>query len=976
MTKQIGQQHAGFELQDVQVIQEINSIAYTWIHMETKLKLLYLENNDDNKVFMIGFRTPPGDSTGVPHIIEHSVLCGSDKFPLKDPFLELAKGSMNTFINAMTSSDYTLYPVASQNSKDFQNLMDVYMDAVLHPVMKREKKIFQQEGWHYEILDQQDPITIQGIVYNEMKGAYSSPEAILDSHLLPSLYPHTPYRHDSGGNPDFIPTLTYEDFIAFHNRFYHPSNGFIMLYGDGNMEEQLSFLQEKYLQYYTYQFVDSALPLEPSFNERKTVNFTYPAQDRENLEEKTYFALNFALPPVVDSKTHLAWDVLTYILLNSPTAPLKKALLDAGLGKDIFGGVTQSLHQPVFSIISKHASLRDQERFLSVIQETLAHIVANGLDKKLVESSLNHYEFLLKEADYHGLPKGLAYAFLMVMDSWLYDLKPTLHLAFQPGLDALKQALSKPIFEELIQRFLMNNSHNSLLVGKPDLTMAEEKASQLEKEMTALKESLTVEALQTLVQESVNLKNYQAEEDSDEIRMKIPQLSLQDIRQSALWYPQTKETVQNVQYLFQPIETNGIAYLKVFFPINQLTLEELPFVSLLTDLMGQIDTKQHPYDVLSQEVDLHTGGIDFNTEIVNQFDSDTIFTPYFTVQTKFFPRYVTKALSLVHEILTDTTWNQPKRIRELLQEYCSRFEMNLFYQGNRFAMRRVSHYFSPASFIQEQLDGIGFYQWVLEWLPRLDKDFDLFMQTLEKVRTSLLQQAGRVVSVTGDSEMLSSLKGEIQSLNQSWPAKQSGIAEWEIPSVPVEEGIQTCARVQYVAKGYNYKRKGHPYHGSYMVIDNLLSYDYLWSQIRVQGGAYGANSQINRNGNIGFVSYRDPHLRETIDVYRKAADFLRDFQASQRVINSYIIGSLSALDHPLTPSQQGDRAARYTMSGMTKAFLDQEREQIFRTTAKEIHAFAPILEECMKMPYTCVLGNDKKIDQEKELFNKLTKLAI
>lgn len=976
MTRQIGDQYAGFELVDVQEIQEIKSVAYTWTHSITKMKLVYLSNQDDNKVFLIGFRTPPGDSTGVPHIIEHSVLCGSEKFPLKDPFLELAKGSMNTFINAMTSNDHTDYPVASQNDQDFQNLMDVYMDAVLHPNMKQEKKIFQQEGWHHEILDKQEPITIQGIVYNEMKGAYSTPESILDSHLLPSLYPNTPYRYDSGGNPDHIPSLTYEAFLAFHDRYYHPSNGYIILYGNGNMEEQLSFLQDKYLQHYTYQPVDSSIPLEPAFPERRTVEFSYPVQEQNNLEDLTYFSLNLALPPVTDPKMHMAWEILSYILLESSAAPLKKALLDAGIGKDVFGGASVSLRQPVFSIHTKQASIHDQDRFISIIEETLQDFVKNGLDKKLIESSLNRFEFQLKEADFHGFPKGLAYAYYMIIDSLVYDLKPTLYLSYQPDLDSLKEALHSRFFEEMIQHYLLNNPHSVLLVGKPNLTMADEKAAKLEQEMASMKSSLSKEALQKLVEDSLALKQYQSEEDTEEIKQKIPQLSLQDIRKEALWYPEDHETRNHVQYLLHPIETNGIAYLKILFPADGLTIEQLPYVSLLADLLGELDTAKKSYGELTAEVDIYTGGIQFSADILSHAHDDTQFKPYFSLQTKFFPRYTNQALFLINEILLQTTWNQPKRIRELLQQYVSRFEMNFYWYGSRYATKRMAHFFSPSMYIQELLDGVGYYQWAKDWLSRLDHDFDNLMQELETVRNIVLSQVNRVVSVTADPSELGNLKTRIQMLNQAWQASRTEKADWQIPLEPAEEGLQTGSRVQYVAKGYNFKRLGYTYHGSQLVIDNLLSYDFLWNQIRVQGGAYGANSQISRNGNLFFSSYRDPHLQETIEVFEKTSQFLSRFQSNQRVINSYIIGALSSLDHPLTPSQQGDRAARYTLTGITKEFLDQEREQVFQTTLQEIHEFAPILEECMKMPYACVIGNEKKIEEKKELFTRFTKLMI
>jgi len=976
MIYKISEKHAGFELMDIEEIHEIKSIAYTWIHIETKLKLLYLSNEDSNKVFLIGFRTPPGDSTGAAHILEHSVLCGSEKFPLKDLIKELIRGTMATYVNGITSPDNTVYPIASQNSQDFQNLMDAYMDTVLHPLAKREKKIFQQEGWHYEMLSKEDPITIQGIVYNEMKGAYSSPEEILDSRILPSLYPHTPYRYDYGGDPDHIPTLTFENFVAFHDQYYHPSNGFILLYGDRNMEEQLTFLHEKYLQYYTYKAVDSALPLEPAFDERKTIEFSYPTQDEENLSDKTYFSLNYALPPIEDAETLVAWGVLAYILLRSSAAPLKKALLDAGLGKDIYGSVNKSLLQPVFSIVSKHASLQDKDKFIQVIEETLTNFVKNGIDKKLVESSLNYYEFRLKEADFNRYPKGVAYFELMVMNSWFYDLKPTLHLAYQPALDSLRKAIISPIFEDLIQKHLLQNTHSVLLIGKPDPAMANQKIVQLEKEMETLKTNLSDKDLQKLIQESIDLKKYQAEEDADEIKKKIPQLSLHDIRQDAMWYPESQEKNQHVLYLTHPIETNDIAYLSILFPASGLTLSQLPYMSLLKNLWGEIDTKKHSYDTLSQEIDRITGGLKFKTDVITQVGDDRLFTPYLTMQTKFFSRNTDAALSLVDEIISSTTWNQPKRIRELLQQFCSRFEMNIYSWGDYYAKKRVAGSFSPAGYIHEQVEGISYYEWAKDWLSRLDRDFDQLTHELEKVRLLLISQVERVVSITADPIHVPSLNQKIQTLNQTWQATHADKEDWQIPLEPVKEGIRSGAQVQYVVQGYNFRRNGVPYHGSYRVIENLLSNDYLFNRIRIQGGAYSAISEIQRNGNLFFLSYRDPHLKETFDVYKKASSYLANYQGSQRMINSYIIGSISTLDFPLTPSQQGERATNYNLSGVTKEFLDQEREQIYHTTSKEIQNFAPVVNTCMEASYCCVLGNESKIESEKYLFNRITKLII
>ena len=604
-----------YEVLQTEDLSDLKSKGTLLKHKKSGARVLLMENDDENKVFTIGFRTPPSDSTGVPHIMEHSVLCGSKEFPVKDPFVELVKGSLNTFLNAMTYPDKTVYPVASCNDKDFQNLMHVYMDAVFYPNIYQHDKTFRQEGWSYKLDDPDGELTISGVVYNEMKGAFSSPEGVLDRVVLNSLFPDNAYSVESGGDPEVIPELTYEQFLDFHRKYYHPSNSYIYLYGDMDMEEKLRWLDEKYLSDFENEPVDSEIHLQKPFTEMKEVVQEYSIASEESEEDNTYLSYNKVIGTTLDEKLYLAFEILDYALLSAPGAPLKKALLDAGVGKDISGSYDNGVYQPIFSVISKNANVEQKEEFVRLIEDTLKDIVKNGINKKALRAGINYHEFRFREADFGNYPRGLMYG-LQLFDSWLYDeTKPFIHMQAIPTFEFLKEQVETGYFEELIQKYLLDNTHGSIVIIKPERGRTARMDKELADKLQAYKDSLSKEEIDALVKATKELEEYQEEESAPEDLAKIPVLGREDIsREIAPIYNKELET-GGVKLVHHEVETNGIGYTALLFDLSGIPEEKLPYISILQSVLGIINTKNYEYSELFNEINVHTGGIGTSLEL-------------------------------------------------------------------------------------------------------------------------------------------------------------------------------------------------------------------------------------------------------------------------------------------------------------------------------------------------------------------------
>ncbi|QUH20326.1 insulinase family protein [Alkaliphilus sp. B6464] len=971
----IGNVYNGFQLLEEKKINEVNSIARLFYHNKSGAKLFHLENDDNNKVFSISFRTPPTDNTGLPHILEHAVLCGSKKFPLKDPFIELAKGSLNTYLNAMTFSDKTMYPIASQNDKDFVNLMDVYLDAVLHPNIYNGPESFMQEGWHYELNSQDDPLSIKGVVYNEMKGAFSSPEQVLFRKVEESLFPDTVYRFESGGDPESIPELTYEQFLNFHKTYYHPSNSYIYLYGNGNLMEHLKFIDEKYLNQFDKIQIDSSISIQPSFNQSKEIEEVYSISEDENERNKTFISKNYVIGNSKDSEKVLAFNILNYLLLGSPAAPLKKALIEANIGKDVFGSFDSSIMQPTFSIVVKNSNVENKELFLKVVKDTLENLVVNGIDKKIIEAAINIHEFKLREADYGHRPKGLVYN-IKAMNSWLYDEDPWLHLEYEKSLKNIKTALVTNYFERLIKEDILNNLHTSLLILKPKKGLASEKDQKEEKRLQEYKKQLSEDEVIKIVKQKENLEKYQNRIETDEALATIPLLSREDIKREVEDIPLIKFVEKDVNILHHSIFTNGITYVNLFFDTTSVPQELVPYTVLLSSLLGKVRTENHGYEELSNLININTGGIYAKVETYSFKYSHKEFLPKFVLRSSALTSNIKSLFVLLTELINSTKFDESNRIKEVIGETKSRLEMAIFDQGHVMAARRVNSYFSPIGQYIENTYGISYYMFISNLDSEFDEKQEEILENLKKVYNMIFNKNNMLISISSDKADFEIVREEAVSLIERLPNCKFEKYKYSFDFTPKNEGLLTSSKVQYVAKGYNFKELGYGYLGHMQVLKTIVSLDYLWNKVRVAGGAYGSLANFSKSGNLIFSSYRDPNLKETLHVYDDMSKYIEAFDADEREMRKYIIGTISNMDTPLSPFMKGDKATSYYISGITLDELQRERDEVLNTTVEDIRKYSALLTDSMKKNYLCVLGNERKIKESKEQFNNLVKVFL
>lgn len=622
---EINKVYSGFRLGRIERIDEINGTAYEMKHEKSGARLIYIDSPDSNKVFNIAFRTTPHNSTGVAHIMEHSVLCGSRKFPLKEPFVELVKGSLNTFLNAMTYPDKTMYPVASKNDKDFRNLMDVYLDAVLYPRVRDDAEIVMQEGWHYELDHADDELTYKGVVFNEMKGVYSSPDSVLERQMMRELFPDTTYGVDSGGDPDHITDLTYEEFQEFYRVHYHPSNSYIFLYGAMNIEEQLAFLNDEYLSHFDAIEVHTEVGLQAPFTEGKVVSYPYSVGSEEPTENRTLHSFAYVLPSVTPEHS-LAFEVLTHALLTSPAAPLKQALVKAGIGSDVSGYYLDSIRQPMWTVQATGSNLDKQADLQRIVESTLQELCDKGLDKELLEASLNSIEFALRESDFGGRPIGLAYVIRM-MDNWLYDNDPLELLHYEEALVNIRKGLSGTYFEDLIRQSILNNNHKVLVSIYPERGLQERKDAEVKEHLAAVKANMTREEIDAIVEQTKRLKIRQETPDSEEALASIPLLELSDLNPNIEAVERRESKIGNTKVHFVPTFTKGINYVGLYFNLSCLTEDELFYADILSDILGRIDTSERGYEALAKDINMNLGGLSSDVTAISKDGKRDEFTP-------------------------------------------------------------------------------------------------------------------------------------------------------------------------------------------------------------------------------------------------------------------------------------------------------------------------------------------------------------
>lgn len=959
-------------------VEEMNSQAMILEHKKSGARVFLMSNEDENKVFSIGFRTPPADSTGLPHILEHSVLEGSEKFPVKDPFVELVKGSLNTFLNAMTYPDKTVYPVASCNSKDFQNLMDVYLDGVLHPSIYREPKIFLQEGWHYEMQSPEDDLTINGVVYNEMKGAFSSPESVLDRYTRAVLFPDTSYSNESGGDPVRIPELTYEAFIDFHKNYYHPANSYIYLYGDMDMAEKLDWLDQAYLADYDRKDcrAQSQIQLQKPFEAPVERQITYSVTEEEGTEGSTYLSVNTVVGTDLDPILYVAFQILEYTLIDAPGAPLKQALIDAGIGQDILGGYDNGILQPYFSVIAKNTDKSRRGEFLAVVKGTLRKLADQGIDKKSLLAGLNYFEFRYREADYGSAPKGLMYG-LWSMDSWLYDGDPLLHLEYQKTFDYLKQAVDQGFFEELIRDWLLDNPHEAVVIVSPEVNKTAREEAALAERLAAYKASLSQEEIQALVDQTKALKAYQEEPSTPEDLEKIPMLSREDIGRESEPFTYVEKEEHGIKVIHSPLFTAGIGYLKLLFATDRVPDEDLELVGLLKSVLGYVDTRNYSYSDLTSEIYLNSGGMDFSVASYQDLRKPGAFTGVFTASVKVLYEKLDFAFSILTEILTGSKLEDEKRLGEILEETRSRARMKLEGGSHGAAVGRSASYFSASASFNDRTGGIGYYQFLEEVCSRYSKEPDYRKELIGRLKTTagrLFTAENMLVSYTADEEGYGRLPECLKSFKESLPEGDGTRYPFQFTPGLRNEGFTTASQVNYVARCGSFAGKGLAYTGALRVLKVIMNYEYLWMNLRVKGGAYGCMSSFGRSGDGYLVSYRDPNLGATNQVYEGIPDYLRNFTIDERDMTKYVIGTISDVDTPLTPSLKGSRNLSAYMSGVTFQMIQKERDEILDVTQEDIRGLADILEAVLETGALCVIGNDSQLKAEKELFGELKNL--
>ncbi len=961
-----------YEVIKCQETPEENGVGLVLSHKKTKARVSVVLNDDENKVFAIGFRTPPTNSKGIQHIVEHTVLCGSKKYPAKDPFVELAKGSLNTFLNAMTYSDKTVYPIASCNDKDFRNLMDVYLDAVFNPNIYSREEIFKQEGWHYELADRDSDVIINGVVYNEMRGVYSSPDAVLSNVINQKMYPDTAYGVDSGGDPDIIPSLTREEYLDYHKNYYHPSNSYIYLYGDLDAVDQLKFIDESYLKDYDYLYVPSEIKLQNAFDAPIVAKTGYSITQDEAEDSESIVSYNVVTGKCTDKYLVTAMNIIQYILVDSPGAPLKKTIIDAGLCSDVESMLDNTMLQPLFSIVAREAKVEDAEKFRDLIESELAKYVEEGLDKEALEAALNLFEFRYRENNFGRYPKGLMIG-LTDFQGWLYDDDLAQDTLF--GLEVyqkLREGIDNGLFEGLIKDYIINNNHKSLITAEPVVGLNTDKDKALKEELAQFKAGLSEEEIDALIKDTQHLKDYQTEPSTPEELATIPLLDIKDIdpEPRKLFNRETK--VEDVKLIAHDIFTNGITYISMYFDISDLSFEDLGKMQLIVELLKYVDTDNYSYNDLAKKINLSTGGIAFDIGSFDLLGKDCM--PYVCCKVKTFDRNVDAGMGLVEEIILRSHITDKKRVKEVISEIKSSGKISLVEGGHSTAKGRALSYFKKSAKIIEALEGIDYYRFIDKLDKNFDEMYDGLAEDLSRLYKKMFRSDNLIISYTSerDEKLLAEpLKSLISQLSDEKISDEKMV----VPLKATSEGFKTSSKVQYACVAADYASTGLKFNGALQVLKTIMSYDYLWINVRVKGGAYGCMCDFSLFGHEFFVSYRDPNLKETYDIYEKAYEYVKNFDCSDRDMTKYIIGTMSASEMPPSPSGLGALSFAQYITGVTDEERREQRRQVLASNQETIRNLAPFIKLLSDSTLRCTVGGEEKIAESSELFESIENLV-
>ncbi len=969
MNLEIGKSYQNFELKWIKEIKEINNTLYYFEHQKNGAGLLYFKNDDINKVFTIGFKTLPEDSCGTPHILEHSVLNGSRKYPCKEPFMELVKGSLKTFLNAFTASDKTMYPIASTNQKDFMNLMDVYLDAVLYPKIYDTEEIFLQEGWHHEIFNKEDDVIYNGVVYNEMKGAFSSPESIIYRKIQAVLNPDNCYSFESGGDPDVIPELTYEKFLNFHKRYYHPSNSYISLYGDLDLEAALKKIDNEYLCNFDRLDIDTDIPEQKAFAKAIEEVDYYPIGQEDSEENKSFVCHSYSVGNVKDATTNMAMGLLSNILIDMEGAPLKEALLEAGLGQDVFSIHDSSIMQPVLSFIVKNTNESEKDKIAKVITDTLNKLVNEGIDKKIIEAVINSLEFQLREADTRTYPKGLFYQ-MQAFNGWMHCNEPTLYLEFDQQLSYIRSQAEKGYFEKLIKEYILENNHQAVVILLPRKGLTEDKNQKLKEALADYKKSLNEEELAKLIEKNEVLRKRQQTPDTPEELAKIPHIELSDISPNPLPVEFTLTKEDKYNYLEVNSPTNKIALVRLDFDANVLERDDWKWLGLLDILLTKVDTESYKYHELSNEIHINLGEFSTACDFVPQQKGRNEAKIMFKVFAKALFSKIQHIPNFLEEILLKSKFDNKARIQQILREAKSRKEMSMIQAGHILAINQGRAQLRSEYDFTNESSGYSFYKFLRDLEKNFDDKFQLIQEKLASVTSKIFRQ-NFTLGIAGEQADNNSVKEVLNKFVDKLPQ-----AESEIPTISFNKSHKNIAltapiNVQYTGLICDYDQVGMTYQGSGIVINNILSSDYLYNNIRVQGGAYGAIFSLGDGGHFSLVSYRDPNLARTYKVYEGIPEYLANFQATDAEMSKQIIGSIANIDIPLSPRMTLDTAFHFNYANITPDYRLRIRKELLNTSVEQVKAQAENFKKALANGIRVTVGANSKIQEDKEMFEEI-----
>lgn len=956
----------GFRLLEQEQLPELNATGYLFLHEKSGARLCYIQSPDNNKVFSIAFQTPPENDCGTPHILEHSVLCGSRKYQAKDPFNELAKGSLNTFLNAMTYADKTMYPIASCNETDFRNMMDVYLDAVFYPNIYQYQGIFLQEGWRYEVKDHN--IQASGVVFNEMKGALADAESRLASFNARTIFGKTTYGFESGGDPMAILDLTYDKFLDFHKKYYHPSNSYIYLYGDMDALSCMKHLDEAYLSHFTKIKTLPEIQFTTIPQPDKWLQGSFPSESEE--AEQSYFACNFKVGHCTDVQQILAMQLIGYLLLETNASPLKNALRDAQICEEAEGYFDSSTLEMVYSIIAKKCATENYKKFEEVIYQTLHTICQNGFDHELLSAGIKKLEFLLREEDYGSRPKGLVY-FTRMMKRWLHGENPfdTLHLLRH--FSELKEKIKEGYLQTFIQTYLLENPEKTWVLFTPDCTLQEKEALSMKEKIQCKLQEMGEQKAILLEQEKLALIEFQEKEDTPEILKQIPLLQLEDISKKPQEIAFTQCNQQNMSYIHVPLHNNGIAYIQLLFHAEHLTEEQIPYAGLLAELYGKLDTENIGFQELAQKTDQIFGGLAFTNDIYSKNQKE--YQAFLAMNFKTLMEDLPNAFLFAKEVFQKTKFNVIDNLIKIIQTAKLQAEFYFQNRAHLTAINRSRAAIASGAAIKDATSGIAYYEFLKNIEKQLQQDSTIVIQRLQETAQSILQQQNFTAVIGCSMEEKSEIEKQLLDFMKVFPTGQKQPA-FQPNLLAKQEGFCIPSSVQYNILSWDFADTDQLYHGSMQVLRTIITLEYLWNQVRVQGGAYGCGCNFQKNGGIYFYSYRDPNLKQTYQIYRELYQKIADFNADQREMTKYILGTINNFDQPKTNAEKMDYVAAMVFTGLTNEMRQKERTEILETTQEKIKEYVKFLKQLAETNNICTIGNKTQLQKSSDLFTEVKNL--